>query len=295
MAKDKTEKRRFTDRESGIYGGLMLSIRKYRDRLEVHHGYELNKKPREIDCLIIEKLDVDQPMDNAITAGFRRHNVIEIKNPTETLNLSTVWRVISYTAQYISDNGIPSEEVTMTLIRSSRPNKVIDGLKQSGYRVCQSQPGVYTVEGIVDLPLQIIVTKELVGDDYVPLRLQRKNADRSDYEKFVHSINSTYDKSEDEYVASIIKYGVYDEDAFDAKEGSDMYKKWMEMFKEDLEKAEEKGRTEGRAEGRAEGEAKGRAEGEAKGRAEGEAERKKLEDRIEKLEEQLRKVKVAVL
>ena len=55
---------KFTDRESGIFGGLMLSLREYRDRMEVHRGYKLNKKPREMDCLIIDTLDQTEPMDN---------------------------------------------------------------------------------------------------------------------------------------------------------------------------------------------------------------------------------------
>ena len=267
MESERETEKRFTDRESGIYGGLMLSIRKYRDRLLVHHGYELNKKPREIDCLIIDRLDEEQPMDNAITAGFKKHNVVELKSPTEKLDINTLWKVVSYTTQYISDNGISAKDVTMTLIRAIRPNKTMEVLKGSGYSVEKSQPGVYRISGMIDIAIQIIVTKELEGDDFVPLRIQRKNADRSDYEKFANNVSLVYNKSEDEYVASIMKYGVYDDGAFDFKEDSNMYTKFRDMMEE----------------------------AEAKGRAEGEADRKRLEERVKTLEEQLRKVKVAVL
>ncbi len=73
--------RLFTDRESGTYGGLMLSLRKYADRLEAHPGYQLNKKPRQIDCVIIDKKDGSEPMELSITKIFSRHNIIELKNP----------------------------------------------------------------------------------------------------------------------------------------------------------------------------------------------------------------------
>ena len=53
MARSET-KRTFTDRESGTYAGL-----------------------------IIDMLDTEQQMDNAIAHGFRKHNVIELKNPVE--------------------------------------------------------------------------------------------------------------------------------------------------------------------------------------------------------------------
>ena len=61
----------FTDRESGTYGGLMLSLRKYLKRLEPHPGYKLNRKPREVDCLIIDKCDPCEPMDNDIARFFQ--------------------------------------------------------------------------------------------------------------------------------------------------------------------------------------------------------------------------------
>ena len=38
------ESRPFTDRESGTYGGLMLSLRDFRDRLVSYPGFQLNMK-----------------------------------------------------------------------------------------------------------------------------------------------------------------------------------------------------------------------------------------------------------
>ncbi len=76
----------FTDRESGTYGGLMLSLRKYSDRLEAYPGYQLNKKPRQIDCVIINKKDGSESMDLSIARIFSRHNIIELKNPFEALS-----------------------------------------------------------------------------------------------------------------------------------------------------------------------------------------------------------------
>ena len=44
----------------------MLSLREFRNRLHVHHGYELSKKPRELDCLIIDIDDSGERIDNEI-------------------------------------------------------------------------------------------------------------------------------------------------------------------------------------------------------------------------------------
>ena len=127
--------------------------------------------------------------------------------------------------------------------------------------------------------MQLVVSSELVGDDYIPLRLQRKNADREDYIKFAKNIKSVvYNESEIDYVTSVMKYGIYDdfEEVISLMaEDESMRTTWKDYFKDDLEAA--------RAEGRAEGEAKG------------EEIRKGLEERIKELEAELKKIKVASL
>ena len=263
MSEIKKYGKHFTDRESGTYAGLMLTLRKYRDRLEVRHGYELNKKPREIDCLIIDKKAGTGILDNDIARMFKAHNIVEFKNPSETLNVNTVWKVISYATQYKSETDVPIEELTITMIRASKPKKAIKMLTDGGYKVENPNPGIYMISGMVDILTQIVVTSELRGDDYVPLRIQRRGANREDCVSFARNIKNLYSESEMDYVGTVVRNGMYD-DAFvlfaEAKEDRVMYEKLMEFFKDELEAAENKGRAEGEAKGRAEGEAKGRAE-----------------------------------
>ena len=73
---DKEKARSFTDRESGTYGGLVLCLREFRDRLDLHPSYQLNRKPREVDCLIIDKLDSGEKLDNSIARIFSKHNTL---------------------------------------------------------------------------------------------------------------------------------------------------------------------------------------------------------------------------
>ena len=254
----------------------MLSLREYRDRLQVSHGYQLSRKPREIDCVIIDLLYHLDRMDNDIARIFARHNVIELKNPFERLTLETIWKVISYAAQYLSDNAVSADEITITLLRSSRPNKALKQLKTAGYTVDNAYPGM------VDPKLQIVVTRELEGDTYVPLRMQMKNADRSDYRKFANNIVSEYTSEESGYVESVVKYGTYDdmEDIYTvAKEDKAMYDKLMELFEDDIKKRE----------------AAAEARGEVRGEAKGEIERKRLEKENESLRKQLAKYRTVAV
>ena len=273
--------RTFTDRESGAFGGLMLSLAEYQERLDVHTGYKLNRKPREIDCVIIDKKDPARPMHNAIARMFSRHNIIELKNPNETLNVDTIWKVISYAAQYKSEgNGIiRTSDVTITLLRAAKPTKALKDLAASGYRVQNSYPGIYYISGMVDFRTQIVVTRELEGDEFAPLRIQRKNADREDYRRFLKSITASVEASATGYIEMVLKYGIYDErtalrDAMEelTKEETDMKKKMsmydelMLFFKDDIDKQV--------------------AEGEARGEARGEAERKRLTQENARLQEE---------
>ena len=205
----------FTDRESGTYGGLMMCLREYRNRLIPYPGYKLNHKPRELDCLIIDKEDGTEPMDNDIARCFAKHNIVELKNPYEHLNVRTIWKVISYAAQYIAEKSeedqILPKDVTITLLRAAKPRKAFEDLKISGYQIDNAYPGIYYIYGMADIRLQVVVTRELVGDDYVYLRIQRKNALTVDYNLFAEKIKGVYTEEEKDYLSSIITFGIYDE------------------------------------------------------------------------------------
>ena len=185
-----------------------MSLRGFRNRLHVHHGYELSKKPRELDCLIIDIDDSGERIDNEIARIFARHNIVELKNPVERLDQYTMWKVVSYASQYISDKRIPSDEVTMTILRASKPDKLMALLRSRGYDIRNEYPGIYYISGIVDIRMQIVVSRELEGDDYVPLRLQRVNADSADYVRFSEKVRSEYSEEEFKYVKCILKYGL---------------------------------------------------------------------------------------
>ena len=169
---------------------------------------------------------------------------------------------------------VPVSDITITLLRASKPVKALRRLRESGYRIDNAYPGIYYIEGMVDIRMQIIVTSELDGDDYVALRIQRKNAAKKDYKLFSDNVRSVYTLEENEYLESIVKNGLYDgvdELIKAAGEDREMYEKLMELFKDELSAAE------------------------AKGRSEGEAERKALEEQIKALKEELKKAKAAML
>ena len=303
MTKKTTQQKRpFTDRESGTYAGLMLTLRKHRNRLEPHPGYELNKKPRKIDILIIDRNDSEPITDNVIARIFTRHNIVELKGPREALSINTIWKVISYAAQYRSEldpkEHIENSDITITLLRAAKPRKVLTELTSAGHTVSNPYPGIYYITGMVPFKMQIVVTSELVGDDYVPLRIQKKGAKNEDYLLFADNIKHMYSADETSYVESVIRYGIYDEknEIIElAEEDHLMYDQLMELFKDDIDKKCAEARAEGEARGKAIGQAEGEAIGQAKGESIGREARKKLEERIKYLEHLLEQAGTAPL
>ena len=240
------------DRETPTYAGLMLSLIKYRDRLEEDRNFKLNSLAREIDVRIIDKLSATaERMDNAIAYIFERHNLIELKNPTEPLNIDVVWKGISYAAQYKSMgydkftkkqgiNAIPMRDITLTFLRMSKPYALFTDMKESGYTLEEKFPGVYHVQGMADIKMQIVVGKELKGDEFVPLRVQGRSPsvdDAGSFIKFVNSIKGTHDR---ELADAIFQLSIAENrELYETlrKERGDMCEAFRDLMKEEIKEA----------------------------------------------------------
>ena len=278
----------------------MFALHKYKDRLSEQHGLTLNAATREIDVRIIDKWrgrthqtteqssqnDADSQnssggtdgadrIDNAIAHIFETHNLFELKNPGEKLNIDMVWKGISYAAQYKSDgkNDFTGEQgvnvklmsdITLTFMRVVKPVELFKYMKTLGYRVERKFPGVYYIFGMADIKMQIVVGSELKGDEFVPIRVQNKNASEEDIRKFIEMCEVLKKENKPYYMEmarAVMQVSIennretYDrilEDIMNALE--DLMKDRIAIReRESFDKGVSEGRSEGRAEGRAEG------------------------------------------
>ena len=87
---------------------------------------------------------------------FRKHNVIEYKNPDDSLNSDVVWKVIGYAGLYkgLAEhvNEIPAEELTISIFRNRYPRELFKEWKKEGIEISHPYDGVYYVEGVVPAP-----------------------------------------------------------------------------------------------------------------------------------------------
>ena len=189
------------DWHSGFDGGLHLSLRAYRDSLSIESRHQVTREPTEIDELVIKKKP-GVVVDNSIGRAFRQFNVIEYKSPDAELNIDVVWKAIGYTGLYKgyggTVNAIPYEELTVTVLRSRKPVKLFQYLMaKDGYSVTETDPGIYRINGMIDMVVQVVVIKALKDSVFLPLRIMVRDADEEEIKAFLREA-LTYDVPEDQ-------------------------------------------------------------------------------------------------
>ncbi|MDR3012672.1 MAG: hypothetical protein LBU70_05605 [Chitinispirillales bacterium] len=132
--------------------------------------YELYKDPMRIDVVVI-KLLKNVVIDNTVMRFFRKHNIVEFKGPTDTLNIKAFDRVLSYFYAYLSKNSTPFNEATITFVTVRRPEKLLGILeREREYKIIASdQSGIYyiaTGAQIGGIPaMQLVISSELSAED----------------------------------------------------------------------------------------------------------------------------------
>ena len=131
--------------------------------LQFFKEYSLTDGPLRADTLIIKK-DPERRIQKNIGQIFRRFNVVEYKNPWESLAVRTYYQAVSYAAVFQShtdrENAVLPEKITLTLVGNHYPRKLFRFLEDFyNARIEQSFSGIYYVEGAV-FPTQVIVQKE---------------------------------------------------------------------------------------------------------------------------------------
>lgn len=143
---------------------MNLELKEYRKDLVFEKEYNLNTRPLEIDLLIIKK-ETSVHISNEIGCFFRGHNILEYKSPEDHLNIDTFFKTLAYASLYKSYgdtlDGIRADDLTMSIIRETRPTGLFRYFNEHGYSISTPYSGIYYIEGPFPFPAQIIVTGEL--------------------------------------------------------------------------------------------------------------------------------------
>ena len=134
------------------------------ERLELKPEYNLSKEPIRIDLLIIKE-ESDRRIKNEIGHIMRTYNVIEYKSPEDALTIDDFYKTVGYACLYKGYgervDAVPINELTVSIFRATRPEKMFLTLQKYGHKIEEKYPGIYYVTEHLPFPAQIIVTQEL--------------------------------------------------------------------------------------------------------------------------------------
>ncbi len=233
------------DWHSGFAGGLSLCMRQYNSHIIIEREHNLTKEPLRMDFLIIKKTD-SIIIDNDIGRAFRKYNIIEYKNPNDDLNIDVIWKVIGYAGIYKSTgkrfNEIPANEITLTVIRARKPNKLFNMLKAEGNGIIEEKEGIYRIDGIISIPLRIVVLNEIDDRKLLALKIMRYNADENDIRDFLTEASIFNEQGDLQDVnAVVLVSGKANSDLYDRLRGEDKMNDFlMELMADEIKEVENK-------------------------------------------------------
>ena len=146
-------------------------------------------------------------MDSAVFKIFRKTNIIEFKSPDDELSEQVLWKVVGYASLYIAKYGVDDCDITITLLRDTKPVKLLKELEDfvelgdaddtddaNDADDDDGENGIYYIKGWkVGFPIQIVVTSSLKGKENAGFRAISKNPRIEDIEQLLRDVSEAKD------------------------------------------------------------------------------------------------------
>ena len=239
------------------------------ERLELKPEYNLSKEPIRIDLLIIKEGRTGQ-IKNEIGHIMRTYNVIEYKSPEDALTIDDFYKTIGYACLYKGYgeyvDAVPINELTISIFREARPEKMFLTLQRYGHKIEERYPGIYYVTEYLPIPAQIIVTQELEPGEHRSLKILSNHAKKEDVEEFLRKAEGMNTPRDRQNVEAVLQVSVRANDELyrEIRRDANMCDALRELMKDDIEREVSAARKLGESEGEVRGKAMGEVVGEAK-------------------------------
>ena len=239
------------------------------ERLQLKPEYNLSKEPIRIDLLIIKE-ESDRRIKNEIGHIMRTYNVIEYKSPEDALTIDDFYKTVGYACLYKGYgervDAVPINELTVSIFRAKRPEKMFLTLQKYGHKIKEKYSGIYYVTERLPFPVQIIVTQELEPREHRSLRILSNHAKKEDVEEFLKEVEKMNTPRERQNVEAVLQVSVKANDELyrEIRRDANMCDALRELMKDDIEREVSAARKLGESEGEVRGKAMGEVVGEAK-------------------------------
>ena len=176
--------------------------------VEIRSEAEIGFAPPRADYLVLtEDKGIDLGRD--VFRIFKRINVLEYKNPEDDFNLRTIYKANAYANYLIGtaerEGDVPPDEVTVSVFRSKANDQLFKKLRARGQLTETDVQGIYFLQGIVNLPFQVVITGELPGGEYARWRALTTGAEGSDVRRAVDDASSATDDAMRRYWQAFLR------------------------------------------------------------------------------------------
>ena len=220
---------------------LEMELLENKDDLEFEREHNLNRKPLLIDCLVIKKKK-DVVIKNEIGKFFRKHNIIEYKSARDSLSIDDVAKTQGYAHLYKAYgecvNAVKFDEVSVTLIRESKPVGLFGYFEENSYTVSNPYKGIYYIKSGLKFPTQIIIGKELTHENHEWFSLLSDKVTKQEMARAIEYSRNVRSKNERELIDAIFEVSVLANKSIveELKMGDeDMCQALMEIMKPEIE------------------------------------------------------------
>ena len=243
-SEEKMSKELKTQWHPAFVSAMQLELKEDAQYLNFTSEHNLNTKPLEVDLLIVKK-EKDVEIKNEIGKVFRKHNIVEYKSPDDSMNLNTYMKVIAYACLYKAYeervDDISLDEITITMVRERKPEKLFQWFENNGYQVEEVFKGIYYVIQETSFITQIIVSKQLSKENQKWLTLLSGDLDRADVARVVSQIESLTEENEKRHGDSVLQVAMQEnEEVFnEIREDGNMCEALRKFFEPELNEAME--------------------------------------------------------
>jgi len=233
------------DWHSMMYLVFLVLFRRFGTSAFVQHEMTLGAMPPRMDFLI--RVD-DIQMDLGIFKLFRRFNIIEFKGPDDSLGMAEMCQPIIYfgaaAREVIHGKEGSFDDFTVTLIREAKPEKLLSELVYT-----KKEAGIYQIDKwVLNVPLQIIVTRELKGTEYAAIRAISKHPKQEDIKSLVDASEKETDPEVKGYyrdLLDLLTKAVPEAIDEERRRDSEMTGAWMKVFAPEIKDEHIKALTQG--------------------------------------------------
>ena len=190
------------DWHSMAYAMLHIILFRFK-QVNIKHEFPLGAQPPRADFIVVDDNETID-LDSAVFKIFRKTNIIEFKSPDDELSEQVLWKVVGYASLYIAKYGVDDCDITITLLRDTKPVKLLkeladfvelgDANDTDDADDANGDNGIYYIKDWkVGFPIQIVVTSSLKGKENTGFRAISKNPRIEDIEQLLRDVSEAKD------------------------------------------------------------------------------------------------------